>query len=177
MLKAFNEKGQSATEFVLIAPLLFFVFFCVIQFSYIAYISLAVQRAALAVARKASLSGTFNETAFKTHLTVSLLPIANLNQKTLLTILETKCQVFPSQDNKQILARVSYPMPIWVPLARNVFGEDLIPSSNYTDSAEGQAIKAVFSLMRKPYPSLTFEGAPLPVRCVTYEQSTFNQAT
>src|SRR5579863_6687134 len=101
MLK--NAKGQSTTEFVLIAPLLFLIFFCVIQFSYFAYVSLAVQRAALAIARKASLSGVADQTAFKAHLAISLLPLANLNQKTLLTILEAKFQAFPSQDKKQIL--------------------------------------------------------------------------
>jgi len=170
-----NQKGQSATEFVLIAPLLFLIFFCIIQFSYIAYVSLAVQRAALAIARKASLSGDADQTAFKAQLAIALLPIANLNQKTLLTILETKYLTFLSQDRKQRIARVSYPMPIWIPLVRNVFGEDLISSSNYKNSPEGQAIKGVFSLMNKPEPNLSFESVHLSVRWITYEETTFNE--
>jgi hypothetical protein len=169
------EKGQSTTEFVLIAPFLFLTFFCIIQFSYLAYVSLAVQRAALAIARKASLSGVSDQTAFKAHLAISLLPIANLSQKTLLTILETKFHAFKSQDGKQMVARVSYPMPIWVPLARNVFGTDLIASSDYNESPEGQAIKSVFALMGKPEPNLSFQGEHFPVRWITYEESTFNE--
>jgi hypothetical protein len=175
MPKAFNEKGQSSTEFILIAPLLFLIFFCVIQMAYIAYVSFAVQRAALAIARKASLSGDANQSAFKAQLAISLLPIANLNQKTLLTILEARCQTFLSQDQKQRVARVSYPMPIWVPFIRNVFSEELVPSSNYNNSPEGQAIKSVFLLLHKPEPNLSFEGVHLPVRWITYEESTFNE--
>ena len=176
MLRAFNEKGQSATEFVLIAPFLFLIFFCIIQFSYIAYVSLAVQRAAFAIARKASLSGGVDQAAFQTQLTISLLPIASLNQKTLLTILETKIKIFPSSDKRQMVARVSYPMPLWVPFARNVFGEELRSSANYNEAPEGQTIKSVYSLLGKPEPNLSFEGVQFPIRWITYEESTFNEA-
>jgi hypothetical protein len=92
-----------------------------------------------------------------------------------LTILEAKLQISTSPDQKQKVAQVSYPMPIWVPFARNIFGEDLVASSNYDNSPEGRAIKTVFSLMNKPEPNLSFKGVNLPVRWITYQESTHNE--
>ncbi len=171
-----DQKGQSAAEFVLVAPFLFLFFFCVLQMAYMGFVSFAVQRAALAIARKASLGSTENSTAFKSQLALSLLPIASLNQKTLLTILETNYQITQSTDQKQVSAKVRYPMPIWIPLVRNIFGETLTPSANYNDSPEGKAIKMVFSLLKKPEPDLSFHGLSLPVRWIVFEETTFNES-
>jgi hypothetical protein len=171
-----SPKGQSAVEFALIAPLLFFIFFALIQVAYMSYVSLAVQRAALAIARTASLGSKDDSTAFKTQLVISLLPVANLSPKTLLTILASDYKVIPSSDNRQVTAIVRYPMPIWVPLVRTVFGKSLIPSVDYNATPEGLAIKNVFQLLGKQPPDLSFEGVHFPVFWMTYKETTFNEA-
>ncbi len=171
-----KAKGQSAVEFLLVAPLLFLIFFTVAQLSYTAYASFAVQRAALAVARMASLGGIGNSTVFKTQLAISLLPISNLNQKALLTILASDCKVNESTNKQKINVQVRYPMPIWIPLVGKVFGETLISSVNYNNSPAGQAIKDIFSMLRMPVPDLSFNGVRLPVYWIHFEATTFNEA-
>lgn len=163
-------------EFVLIAPLLFFVFFAIIQLVYMSYVSFAVQRAALAVARDASLGGMDQTAAFRTKAVLSLMPIANLSRKTLLTVLASQCSVAVSADQKQITAKVRYPMPIWVPLASNVFGQTLVPPVDYNQDRAGQAVRDLFLILGKKPPDLSFEGVHLPVVWITYQESTFNEA-
>ena len=127
------------------------------------------------IARSASLSGPDNDLAFKTQLALSLLPLSDLNPKTLLTILASEVHVSISANRKQVTAQVRYPMVIWVPLVDKVFGEDLVPSSDYNNSPEGRAIKKIFSFLNKPIPDLSFAGVHLPVHWVTYEETTFNE--
>lgn len=162
-------------EFVLIAPFLFFIFFGIIQLAYMAYVSLAVQRAALAVARSTSLSNPYNVLSFKTQMVVSLLPIASLNRQTLFTILDSECDVKLSDDQKTVTARVRYPMPVWVPLVGKAFGETLAPAHDYNDTPEGKAVKAIFQMLNKTPPDLSFGGAQVPVIWINYEESTFNE--
>jgi Flp pilus assembly protein TadG len=171
-----NAKGQSAIEFVLVAPLLFFIFLGIIQVAYMSYVSFAVQRAALAIARAATVGSKDDSTSFKLQLAISLLPIVHLNQKTLLTILASKYTITPSPDNQRITAQVQYPMPIWVPLVGGVFGEPLVSSFDYNNTPEGQAIKTAFQLFGKQPPDLSFSGVHMPVVWMNYEASTFNEA-
>jgi hypothetical protein len=171
-----NSKGQSAVEFLLIAPILFLIFFAIVQLAYMAYVSFAVQRAALAVARTASLSGPNNSAAFKTQLIVSLLPIVQLNQKTLLTVLSSDCETTVSPDYQQITTLVRYPMPVWVPLVGNVFGEPVDSSTDYNQTPEGQTVKEIFQLLDKTPPNLSFQGVRMPVVWISYEATTFNEA-
>lgn len=168
-------KGQSAVEFVLAAPLLFLIFFAIIQLAYTAYVSLAVQRAALAVARNASLSGQNYSMAFKTQLILSLLPLANLSPKTLSTILESEYKVTFSSDYQQVTAQVRYPMPIWVPLVQNFLGEDLATSNDGSQTQETEAVKSVFNLLGRPAPDLPPQSAHQPVVWVHYQVTTFNE--
>lgn len=171
-----NQKGQSAVEFALIVPLLFFIFFAIIQMAYMAYVSFAVQRAALALARTASLEGKNNLVAFKTQLVISLLPIANLNPQILLTILSSSYNITTSSDQTNITTQVSYPMPIWVPLVGKVFGDQLESSTNYNNTPDGQAIKTTLKLLNLNPPDLSFQGVHFPVHWITYEATTFNEA-
>ncbi len=168
-------KGQSAVEFVLIAPLLFLIFFGIIQLSYMAYVSLAVQRAALAVARNASLSGRDNSLAFKTQLVISLFPITNLSSKTLSTILASDYKITFSSDYQEITAQVRYPMPIWVPLVQNFLGEDLASPGDTDQTSEGEAIIAVYRFLGKTPPDLSFQGLHQPVVWLNYQVTTFNE--
>ena len=175
MRKTSKPLGQSTVEFVLIAPLLFLLFFCVIQMAYTSYVALAVQRAALAVARTASLQGETDSLAFKTELAWSLMPIAGLSEKTLSTIFASKVSASLSPDGKLVTVRVEYPMPIWVPGIRQVFGQPLVPPPLPTGSPEAVAIRGIFSLLGIPAPDLSFTGLNLPVRWITFEESTFNE--
>ena len=175
-LHSLKAKGQSLVEFCLIAPLLFFIFFAIIQLAYMSYVSLAVQRAALAVAREASLAGTDQSTFFKTKAVLSLMPIANLSQRTLLTILASRCSVRISSDQKQVIAQVRYPMPIWVPLVRDIFGETLVPSADYNNDPAGQSVKTLFQILGRDPPDLSFSGVHLPVVWFKYQETTFNEA-
>ena len=171
-----TAEGQSAVEFSLIAPFLFLFFFCVIQTAYTAYVSLAVQRAALAVARKASLSPGENSAAFKTQLTLSLLPLVRLNSKTLPTILEAQYLVTVSKDNKKVTAQVRYPMPIWIPIVRNLFGETLTFSPASAGSPEGLAVQNLISLLNHSNLNLSLQSVRLPVRWITFEETTYNES-
>ena len=171
-----NSQGQSAVEFVLLAPLLFFIFFAIVQLAYMSYAALAVQRGALSVARDVALDGQDDPKAVKARLILSLLPLAQLNQKTLLTVLESKCESKISGDRKQITVQVHYPMPIWVPMVRNIIGESLVPSADYNNSPEGEAVKAIFQMLDKTPPNLSFKGARFPVVWMKCEATTFNEA-
>lgn len=170
-----TPKGQSAVEFVLIAPLLFFIFFAIIQLAYMAYVSLAVQRSALAVARDATLTGQEYSISFKSQLAISLLPLTNLNPRILSTILASDYALNYSPDRKTVAVQVKYPMPIWVPLIRNVIGENLESTQDYNQTTEGQAIKKAFELLGKPAPDLNFQKERLPVFWVTCQETTFNE--
>lgn len=169
------ESGQSATEFVLIAPLLFLIIFCVIQLAYAAYAALAVQRAALAVARTVSQGGKENDIAARTRVAVALLPIARLNRQALMTILATRCETEVSPDKSRITARVSYPMPIWVPLAGKIFGEPLNPITYDHRSNEG-SLDSIFSILNEPAIRSSLQGTLPRVHWITREESTFNES-
>ncbi|HVZ80578.1 MAG TPA: TadE/TadG family type IV pilus assembly protein [bacterium] len=122
----FSQRGQSAVEFALIAPFLFFVFFAIIQLAYMAYASFAVQRAALSIARDAARSD--DPELYDPHfqLLYSLGPLAALNRTTLATALASKCSI--ATNGAKVVVTLKYPMPIWVPLAGEVFGVPLSTS-------------------------------------------------
>ena len=176
MRKASTPGGQAAVEFTLAAPFLFLFFFCVIQMAYTAYVALAVQRAALAVARKASLCSAENSTAFKAQLALSLLPVVNLNRKTALTVFEAQYQITVSPDRKKVRAQVRYPMPIWIPIVRGLFGVPLSPSFDYGRTPEGQALQKLFSILGQPPVPATFQGSSLLVKWIVFNEDTFNEA-
>jgi len=176
MLPKIKFTGQSAVEFVLIAPILFLFIFGILQLTYMAYVSFAIQKAALAIARTASLGSNNDKASFKTQLAISLLPEVNLSQKTLLTILASECEITTSSDKQRVTAQVHYPMPIWVPLAKNMFGSPLIASVNYNNTSEGKTIKNMFQIFGVKMPDLSFKGVQLAVVWMTYEATTFNES-
>ena len=176
MRPRFPERGQSAVEFVLIAPWLFLFFFCVIQTAYMAFVALAVQRSALAIARAVSLGSPENSKSLKAELAVSLLPISNLSRKTLLTVLETRISSRRSPDHR-ITVQVEYPMPVWVPFIRNIFGQPLIPSKDYQGTPEALAIDSVFRLMNISPPDFSFTGLSFPVRWITFQESVHDEGS
>jgi hypothetical protein len=154
-----NQKGQSAVEFVLIAPLLFFMFFGIIQIAYTAYVSFAVQRAAYSISREAAASDdpvTYNPYY---QLAYCLAPLGQLNHVTLATILATKCEI--TADDDQVHVQIIYPMPIWVPLVGKIFGEKL--NLNPIGMVPlGPTLQQVFQIIGKPIPDIAFNNLNLP---------------
>jgi len=122
-----KSKGQSAVEFVLIAPVLFILFFGIIQLFYMAYVSLAVQRATHAIAQQAAASDDPNSFLPQFQMIEALLPLEQLNSTTLSCALSSKYDIH--SDGSTIFVKVSYPMPLWVPIIKNLLGQNLDSSS------------------------------------------------
>lgn len=139
MKKKIRTRGQSLVEFTLIAPVLFLFFFGVIQFFYIAYISFSVQRATYSIAQQAAASTSPSSFSPQFQIIEALLPMEQLNPSTIAYALATDCNI--DTNGTTVDVKVSYPMPIWVPLIGNLIGQNfnnqsapsnLIPSSLIT---------------------------------------------
>lgn len=145
-----TQKGQSSVELVLIAPVLFLIFFGIIQLFYCAYISFAVQKATFAIAQQAA--STETPTFFQPQFQIvsALFPLEKLNNATLLYALSSKCNI--QEQNNRIIATVSYPMPIWVPLIGKVLGQPLSTSSNPLSSIS-QDLSGLLSTLGLSLPS------------------------
>jgi Flp pilus assembly protein TadG len=118
-----KQTGQSTVEFLLVVPVLFFIFFGIIQFFYIAYVSFAVQRATYSIAQQAAASPDPASFSPQFQIIEALLPIAQLNPSTITSALATNCAI--NTDGTTVDVKVSYPMPIWVPLMKNLIGQNL----------------------------------------------------
>jgi hypothetical protein len=171
-----RQRGQSSVEFVLIAPLLFFVFFAIIQLAYMGFVSFAVQRAAIAVARESSLTGNRGQADFYPKLIFALAPLGSLNRTTFACIAASRCQISESNDKKMVVARLHYPMPIWVPLVGRIFGEKIIPSGQIIPTGIAKDLEIAASLFGVSIPHLSFDGVHLPYfRWMIFEASVYNE--
>ena len=167
-----NSKGQSAVEFILIAPLLFFIFFAIIQLVYMAYACFAVQRAALAAAQETSLTGTWDGADIQLKAACALSPLASLSKTSMACVSQVQCSRSFSLDHQRVIAEVLYPMAIWVPMVGSVFGKPLLVTTGGTDEALGKA----FELLGKPKPDLSLSGVHLPyVIWITFRAETYNE--
>jgi hypothetical protein len=166
MVKKFQPQGQSVTEFTLVAPVLFLIIFCVIQLAYLAYVQLAVQRASLAIAREASCSNNPASYDPSFQLGYCLSTLGSLNKAALATVLATKCSI--STDGTRVHVLISYPMPIWVPLAGNIFGQKLSLDSPGVMPMES-SLQNAFKILGKPVPNFSFGNFNVPyIRYITY---------
>jgi hypothetical protein len=171
-----SQSGQSSIEFALIVPLLFLIFFAVIQMAYMGYVALAVQRAALAAAQERSLTGPWGGTDINFKLAYALSPLASFNQATLACVSQSQYSCSISPDQKKVTIQVRYPMPIWVPLADRIFGQPLASSVDSNSTEMGLAIKEAFKLSGKPEPDLSFQADRFPhVFWITFESGTYNE--
>lgn len=167
------QKGQSAVEFALIAPFLFFIFFAIIQLAYTGYVSFAVQRAALSIARDAARSDDpdLHEPHFQ--LFYSLGPLLTLNKTTLATALAADCSINTIGDKVHV--RVKYPMPIWVPFVGKVFGVPFT-SSFFKENANGALIGGILKLFGQDPASLSIPGLHFPdVFWITFTAETMDE--
>lgn len=161
-----RPRGQAAAEFLLVAPLLFLIFFGIVQLAYFAYGSLAVQRAAYAAARGAACSADPSAYDPRLQLAYCLAPLAQLNRRALLSVLATRCEV--QADGFRVRARLDYPMPIWIPGLGRIFGQklSLIPA----DAAPlWSSLRSLFQWTGKPLPDFPGDPADLPyVRVISF---------
>lgn len=123
MKKKLKTRGQSLVEFILIVPVLFLIFFGIIQFFYIAYISFSVQRATYSIAQQAAASPDPSSFGPQFQIIEALLPIEQLNPSIIACALATNFTI--STNGTTVDVKVSYPMPIWVPLLGNLIGQNL----------------------------------------------------
>jgi hypothetical protein len=120
------EAGQALGEFMLIAPLLFLIFFAILQLAYMGLSTLAVQRAAMAIAREAALSAdptvsSLGNWRIVTQQLLAFHPLLSLRRReTLLAVAGTRIDI--DVEGRMVRATVRYPMPVWVPLVGPLFG-------------------------------------------------------
>jgi hypothetical protein len=125
-----NATGQSAVEFVFIAPVLFLIFFGVLQLFYSAFVSFAIQRAAFSIAQEAATSMSFSNFDPRFQIVYALFPLEKINSATLNYALATQCNI--KQVKKTIQVNVLYPMPIWVPVMGNLIGQNFANAGSAT---------------------------------------------
>jgi Flp pilus assembly protein TadG len=172
MKKTSEAKGQSLVEFSLIAPILFLIFFGILQFFYISYVSLAVQRATYSIAQEAAASPNPSSFLPQFQIIEALLPIEQLNPSTLTYSLATKSSI--NTDGTTVHVTVSYPMPIWVPLVRNLIGQNFYNSST-SSSLIPSSLTNVLQVLGLSLPTLTASQNPTKVLWVIFEAKALDE--
>jgi len=86
-------------------------------------VSFAVQRATYSIAQQAAASPDPSFFSPQFQIIEALLPIEQLNPSTITYALATNCTI--NTDGATVDVKVSYPMPIWVPLMKNLIGQNL----------------------------------------------------
>ena len=171
MRHLFSERGQSLVEFVLTAPLLFLIFFALIQGAALCWTCLGVQRAAMAAVRHASRVEAKAQVWDSPRLQalVALGPLVAMNKACLVSGLLTKVETTESDDHR-LIATVRYPMPIWVPLAGPWLGERLGLPSGVFNSETKRVLQTAFQLMGKSPPDFDMSFIHLPYyRWITFQ--------
>jgi hypothetical protein len=162
MAPGFRSQGQSLAEFTLIAPLLFLFFFALIQLTYGAFASFAVQRAANAIAREAAASEDPKAYNPYFQLAYCLAPLGQINSTTLATVLATHCDIsIDEETGDYVQVRVYYPMPLWVPMAGRLLGQPFQVASALRSPMEN-ALEIAFEALGKPKPDLSFKQFSFP---------------
>jgi hypothetical protein len=171
-----SPRGQSLAEFALVAPLLFIFFFALIQVTYGAFAAFSIQRAAFAIAREAAASDdprTYNPYF---QLAYCLAPLGQLSSTTMATVLATCCEI-TIDDAGYVHAKVSYPMPIWVPLIGKIFGRPFQVSSALRSPME-ETLEKVFETLGKPKPDLSFKQFAFPnVQTLSFSAEALNEGS
>jgi hypothetical protein len=192
-MRRIDGRGQALVEYVLIAPLLFLIFFAIIQLAYMGLTALAVQRAAMAIAREAAISTDptaqpLENWRIVTQQYLAFYPLLSLKKTdVLLAIAGTDIQTVV--EGRMVKTTVRYPMPIWVPLVGPLFGKtfDLTFSANkyrivQETRDEYQKIRGFIGILfpdnssMPEFPDMTWTFAQLPcARMVTSTATVFNE--
>ncbi len=181
MIRRQGPAGQSAVEFLLIAPLLFLIFFLILQVTTLGLSCLAVQRAAMAVAREASLSGDAVEEPHAgiraiAQKLIALGPLTRLNgNATWLCAAFSSCEVV--HDRTMVTATVRYPMPLVMPLAGKVLGESLDPGRMPPLPGDSDTLAFLLRCAGMTLPEWSaLPRRRLPVRWLRFTARCFNEA-
>jgi len=168
-----KSKGQAAVEFVTLAPLVFLIFFGIIQLAYTAFISFAVQEATFSIARSAAASNSPESYDPTLQIIYSLTPISKLNHSTLATLLATQCHI--QTDGQTVHVVVKYPMPIWIPIIQKIFGKKLsIPASVWIPNEI--LLNQVFEIAGTTPPNLSLQIPTLPyVHWLTFSANALDE--
>jgi len=177
-----SHRGQSAVEFLLTAPLLFFLFYAMLQLAYLGLTVFGVQRAALAIARESSqssVSGIESTPGFRILAVkvLSLAPLTALNRRfTWAALLSSDCDI--RFDSLNVTVTVHYPLPLWVPGMGGIFGKPLTLSKTPQTIQRLAEIRRIAELLGLKTPALSFPEGPLPsIRWISCSATVFNEST
>jgi len=167
-----KQTGQSTVEFLLVVPVLFFIFFGITQIFYIAYVSFAVQCATYSIAQQAAASSNPSSFSPQFQIVEALLPVEQLSPSTLAYIFATQYNI--DMDGTNVHVRVSYPMPLWVPLIGNLIGQTL-NNQPATSNLIPPALTNVLQAAGLPLPNLNANQNLTKVLWITFEAKALNE--
>ncbi len=138
--------------------------------TYTAFAAFSVQRAAFAIAREAAASSDPNSYNPYFQLAYCLSPLSQISPTTMATVLSTRCGItYNSDTDDYVQVSVTYPMPIWIPLAGKIFGQPFQVSSALRSPMES-TLEFVFESLGKPKPDFSFKQFSFPhVQMLTFK--------
>lgn len=145
-----------------------------IQLALLGLSSLAVQRAVLATARDAA-RGDTTQDGFPAQKWLSLSPLTALNGKSVwICIAASRCEI--SYERTRVTATLHFPMPLQIPLAGRLFGENLFPIPS---NSSGQIPIVILTILRSigaPIDTLSSRSRKIPyVRWLVRSATVFNE--
>lgn len=162
-------------EFVLIAPLFFFIALSILQLAYLAYGFFAVQNAAFSISRDAAASPEPIQYNPWFDIIYGLAPLARLHASLAAAIPASQCQITEKGNEVQVSLR--YPLVIWIPWLKPIFGRRLSPS-DFTRNPDLTAAETVFNFLKIPMPAFSGLQAQAPyVRWLTVTSTALNENT
>jgi len=143
----------------LVAPLVFLIFLGAVQLCYMSLVFFTVQKAAVTVCQNAAASPSPSQYNPRFDIIYQLTPLAKINPQLAEMALGTQCQIEETAGEVQVTLR--YPMVIWIPLLKGLFGEPWIP---VLDRAvpDARLTSDLFTLMKLPPPLLGASMPPIP---------------
>lgn len=151
--------GQALVEFVWIGPVVFFIFLGIIQFFYMAFVFLAVQKSAITICQNAAASKNPAQYDPTFDLVYTLAPLEKISPSLAETFLATSCQI--QAENNQVRVSLRYPMIIWIPLFKQLLGEKFIPGAAPL-TANAELLQKVFSFASSKVPAFPAIGNQVP---------------
>jgi hypothetical protein len=151
--------GQAMVEFVLIGPVVFFIFFGIIQLFYMAFVFLAVQKTAITICQNAAASENPPQYNPDFDLIYTLAPLEKISPTLAETFLATNCQIESSND--EVRVTLHYPMIIWIPMFKQLFGQKFVPAA-LPQNADTALLNQVFSFAQSSVPAFQAVEKDIP---------------
>lgn len=167
--------GQGAVEFVLIAPLFFFIALSILQLAYLAYGFFAVQNAAFAISRHAAASAEPIRYNPWSDIIYSLAPLSRLHASLAAAIPASQCRI--TEKGNQVQVSLRYPLVIWIPWLKPIFGRKLSPA-DFAGNPDLSPAETVFNLLKIPMPVLSgLEAQATYARWLTVTSNALDENT